>query len=124
MTAVTDRIFVVVERGDLQGPAARFKKIFAVNLDRADSDGFLIKREVVDLLNIADPDHLGGPDPVFRFPFQTIESIMPVGDRELAVLNDNNYPFSSGRTPGQADPNEFIVIRLPLPLRQYGEPVR
>ena len=30
--------------------------------------------------------------------------------------NDNNYPFSSGRTPGQPDHNEFILIRLDAPL--------
>jgi hypothetical protein len=34
------------------------------------------------------------------------------------VLNDNNYPFSAGRTPGQADPNEFIIIRLDRPIVQ------
>jgi hypothetical protein len=34
------------------------------------------------------------------------------------VLNDNNYPFSDGRTPGQPDPNEFILITLDRPLVQ------
>jgi hypothetical protein len=29
------------------------------------------------------------------------------------VLDDNNFPFSNGRHPGQADPNEAIVIRVP-----------
>ena len=33
-------------------------------------------------------------------------------DRTLGVLNDNNFPFSSGRTPGKPDNNEFITIRL------------
>jgi hypothetical protein len=31
-------------------------------------------------------------------------------------LNDNNYPFSNGRVPGQPDPNEFIVLKLDQPL--------
>nr|WP_205614918.1 hypothetical protein [Streptomyces chartreusis] len=39
-----------------------------------------------------------------------------VDDRTLAVLNDNNFPFSSGRTAGKADDNEFITIRLSAPL--------
>ena len=30
----------------------------------------------------------------------------------IAVLNDNNFPSSSGRTPGKPDNNEFITIRL------------
>jgi hypothetical protein len=28
------------------------------------------------------------------------------------VLNDNNFPSSSGRTPGKPDDNEFITIKL------------
>lgn len=66
-----------------------------------------------------------------------VESVTPLGDVTLGVLNDNNYPFSSGRTPGQRDPNEFIVIRLisrsrverlsvrlPFIVRQYGCVIR
>ncbi|MGW0598507.1 hypothetical protein ACWD11_15330 [Streptomyces sp. NPDC002776] len=45
-------------------------------------------------------------------PFQTIEDVVLLDDRTLAVLNDNNFPFSSGRTAGQADDNEFITVRL------------
>jgi hypothetical protein len=42
--------------------------------------------------------------------------VIPLDNRRLGVLNDNNYPGSSGRTPGQPDNNEFIVIRLDQPL--------
>jgi hypothetical protein len=28
------------------------------------------------------------------------------------VPNDVNFPFSSGRTPGAPDNNEFITVRL------------
>ena len=34
----------------------------------------------------------------------------------IALRDDNNYPGSAGRTPGQSDPNEFIIIRLDRPL--------
>jgi hypothetical protein len=37
----------------------------------------------------------------------------------LGVLDDNNYPFSNGRVPGQPDPNEFIVIRLDRSLERF-----
>jgi hypothetical protein len=71
---------------------------------------------VADLLRIADPDNIAGQGPIFRFPFQTIESVIPLSRRTLGVLDDNNYPFSNGRVPGQPDPSEFIVIGLDRPL--------
>jgi hypothetical protein len=67
---------------------------------------------VADLLNIANPRRIGGFGTTFRFPFVTIEAVIILDDRTLGVLNDNNFPFSSGRTPGRPDNNEFITIRL------------
>lgn len=49
---------------------------------------------------------------MFRFPFVTIEDVVILDDRTLGVLNDNNFPFSSGRTPGLPDNDELITIRL------------
>jgi hypothetical protein len=84
-----------------------------------DSNGFLVKNEIVDLLNIADPDDIGGTGTgVFTFPFVTIESVIPLSATSLGVINDNNYPFSSGRTAGQPDNNEFIIIKLDRPLSE------
>ena len=120
LTTVFNRTFLVIERDNLQGDAAQFKKVFLVNLDVVDGDGFLVKQQVADLLNLSDPDNIGGHGPVFRFPFQTIESVIVFGEREIGLLDDNNYPFSNGRVPGQPDPNEFIVIRLDRTLRQHA----
>jgi hypothetical protein len=112
-TAVTRRHFLVIERDGGQGPTALFKKVFLVNLDDVDADGFLVKQELVDLMNIPDPHDVGGTGTgVFTFPFVTIESVIPLGRKRIGVLNDNNYPGSSGRTPGEPDNNEFIVIEL------------
>jgi hypothetical protein len=116
LTALTDTTFLVIERDNLQGAAAEFKKIYLVDLNDVDAEGFLVKQEVVDLLNIKDPRNLGGFGPVFRFPFQTIESVIPFSRRTIGVLDDNNYPFSSARVAGQPDPNEFIIIHLDRPL--------
>jgi hypothetical protein len=121
-TAITDKRFLVIERDNLQGEAAAFKKIYVVDLNVVDRSGFLVKREVADLLQIADPHDIGGQGPVFRFPFQTIESVIPLSNTRLGVLDDNNYPFSSARVPGQPDPNEFIVIRLDRPLVKGPRP--
>lgn len=117
LTTVGRRSFLVIERDNFEGAAAVFKKIYLVNFDEVDADGFLGKREIVDLMNIADPHNLGGHGPVFTFPFQTIESVIPLSETVLGVLNDNNYPFSAGRVPGDADPNEFVLIKLDRPLR-------
>ncbi|HKE83387.1 MAG TPA: esterase-like activity of phytase family protein [Vicinamibacterales bacterium] len=116
MTAITKSTFVIIERDGGQGATALFKRIYKVDLNDVDANGFLVKHQVADLLHIDDPDNLGGLGPVFTFPFVTIESVIPLDDRRLGVLNDNNYPGSSGRTPGQPDSNEFIIIRLDEPL--------
>ena len=119
LTAISDTEFLVIERDNGEGAAARFKRIFRISTAEIGADGFVSKTLVADLLNISDPNGLGGNGTaggVFTFPFTTIESVLPVNDRTLLVLNDNNYPFSSGRTPGRADNDEFILIRLDQPL--------
>jgi hypothetical protein len=78
-----------------------------------------VKREVADLLHISDPANIAGFGSVFRFPFQTIESVIPLSNTRIGVLNDNNYPFSSGRMAGQPDPNEFIILKLDQPLARH-----
>ena len=106
----------------------RFKKACLVDLSRADSEGFLIEREVLDLLSIRDPDGISqferegniGLGDLFSFPFQTIESIIPLEDGRLFLLNGNNYPLSAVRNP---DDTEAIIILLDAllnspPIRQ------
>jgi len=118
-TAVSDHRFLVIERDNFQGASTQFKKIFLVDFDQVDSNGFLVKNEIVDLLNIADPDDIAGTGTgVFTFPFVTIESVIPLSATSIGVINDNNYPFSSGRTAGQPDNNEFIIINLVRPLSE------
>ncbi len=58
LTAVTQKRFLVIERDNLEGAAALFKKIFLVDLDQVDAEGFLVKHEVANLLEIRDPDNL------------------------------------------------------------------
>jgi hypothetical protein len=117
LTAFNKEDMLVIERDNFEGAAARFKKIFLVNLNEVDNNGFLVKREVVDLLSIADPNNIGGQgNGLFDFPFQTIESVIPLSGTRLGVLDDNNYPFSNGRVPGTPDNSEFIIIRLDKPL--------
>ena len=106
-TALGGSRFLVIERDNEQGEEAGFKKVYEVDLNREDSEGYLVKQEVLDLLSIRDPYRISEPgregdislgDP-FSFPFQTIESVLPLGDGRLLLLNDNNYPLAWAATP-------------------------
>jgi hypothetical protein len=119
-TALDEYRFRVIERDGGQGAAAHLKRIYQVDLRQVDVQGFLIKQELVDLLNIRDPHGISLParpgdiglgDP-FQMPFVTIESVLPLDRTRLLVINDNNFPFSTGRNPALPDDTEFIIIRL------------
>jgi hypothetical protein len=125
LTAVTDSKFLVIERDGRQGdptiPAftnpAQFKKIFMIDISQVDAQGFVKKTEVVDLMNIADPHDLNGDGKTtFNFPFVTIENVLVIDQNTLLVINDNNYPGSSGRAFGVSDNNEFILVSLSQPV--------
>jgi len=64
---------------------------------------------VADLLNIANPNRIGGLGEVFRFPFTAIEDVVILDDRTIGVLDSR-----SPRAEPRASPtnNEFIVLRL------------
>ncbi|MGM1062332.1 esterase-like activity of phytase family protein [Saccharothrix sp. Mg75] len=110
--AVDRNRLLVVERDGAQGVDAVTKKVYLADKRDRDRDGKLDKTLVADLLDIADPRRLGGGGERFTFPFTTIEDLVILDDRTIAVLNDNNFPSSSGRTPGRPDDNEFITLRL------------
>jgi hypothetical protein len=119
LTALDEHRLLMIERDPPAGPAAAYKRIFVLDLRDVGADGFLVKHQVVDLLDIADPNLISPParpgdfglgDP-FKFPFETIESVLPLDGERLLVINDNNYPFSAGRNPNLPDDDEFIVIR-------------
>jgi glycerophosphoryl diester phosphodiesterase len=79
------------------------------------------KEPLVDLMKLKDPKELSVPGSSegdigigkeFAFPFNTMESVVLLGTRQIGVLNDNNYPFDSARHQGTKliDDEEFIVI--------------
>lgn len=123
MTALDEHRFVLIERDDDQGAQARQKKIYLIDLRRVDAQGFLEKRLVVDLLQIADPAGISlparpgefGVGTAFSFPLQSVESLEVLGGERLLIANDNNYPFSDGRWVGRDRPDdtEMIIVRVP-----------
>lgn len=119
MTAINDYEFLVIERDQAQGPTASFKRIYKIDLRKADQDRIVPKELVVNLMAITDSKGLTSPESgaigfgsIFTFPFVTIESVYPIDSRTLLVLNDNNYPFSTGRRANAPDNTEFIRLRL------------
>ncbi len=115
-TRVNDRAFLVIERDGNQGANARHKKVYLVDFGRVDDNGQLIKTELADLLAINDPFDLNRDgNTLFRFPFVTIESVLPIDPFTLLISNDNNYPFSIGRG-SDIDNTEFILLRIDRPL--------
>ncbi|MBX7264607.1 esterase-like activity of phytase family protein [Micromonospora sp. Llam7] len=114
--AIDRHRFLVIERDGGQGAGAVIKRLYVADKRDRNRDGLLDKTLLVDLMDIANPKRLGGFGSTFTFPFQTIENVVILDDRTVAVLNDNNFPFSTGRAAGVAEDNEWITIRLPASL--------
>lgn len=104
--------FLAVERDGGHGPAARVKRVHEVHL----AGNSVVSRVVVNLLDIANPQRLGGHAEKFTFPFITTEAVWPITREELVLANDNNYPAGGGREGAVRDATEFIRVRLGSPL--------
>ena len=128
MTHVAEDRYIMIERDDFQGPPTslnppRQKKLYLFDLNEIDATTQLLKKRLlVDLLDIEDPDDIGGPlagipDDIFNFPLQSVESVTPVDDFTLLVGLDNNYPGGNGRIPGTPDGTEIITLQSKVPLR-------
>jgi alkaline phosphatase len=122
LAVINDNEYLVIERDGGQGASAKFKRIYKIDLSKTDSNGYVVKEEVADLLNIQDPNDLNGDGKTtFDFPFVTIENVLVVDKNTILVANDNNYPFSTGR-PGNdpenpvIDNNEILLLKLEKPL--------
>jgi hypothetical protein len=115
--------FVVLERDNFENTAAVHKKAFTIELDETGPDGFLRKRELLDLLDIRDPDLISPParpgdfgiasaaDRTFKMPYITIEAVLPEGKDRLTIVNDTNFG-SRGRNRDLPDYSDFIGVRV------------
>ena len=111
---------LVDERDNYDGAAAVFKRIYEIDLKHQDAQGFVEKALVVDLLTIANPDHIGftkspgayGVADPFAFPFVSVETVVELRDGRLLIANDNNYPGDDARHPGTPDDTEMVLLDL------------
>lgn len=108
---------LVIERDDFQGESSVIKRVYALDLDKRDVDGFVRKTLVLDALKIANPDHLGAGDGYgtgdpFSLPVQSFETVVQLADGRLLIANDNNYPGNAARVAGKPDDTEIDIIDL------------
>lgn len=119
MTAIDDERFIVIERNGCTATSAcaPFKKLFLADVSGVANGGEVVKTELVNLMDVADPDDLNGDGQTrFSFPYTTIEDVLILDANSLLVINDNNFPYGGGRELA-SDDTEFLKIRLPRPIR-------
>ena len=119
MSRIDGNRFVVIERDDQQGDAARAKRVYSIDLDRAVPGKPLQKKLVIDLLSIGNSRGLVVTTPAgapFRFPYLTTESIQVLDRKHVVIVNDNNYPATGGRGVNVKDATEWIWLELANPL--------
>ncbi|ABS02802.1 esterase-like activity of phytase family protein [Kineococcus radiotolerans] len=123
LTRVDDHRFLVLERDNGQGATAVFKAVFLVDTRVTDATGHPRKTQLVNLMAVPDPDGVAGElsaaSGFLTFPFTTIESVDVTGEHTIVVGNDNNFPFSAGRTPDTPDANEFLTIEVQANLSAH-----
>jgi glycerophosphoryl diester phosphodiesterase len=104
--------FIGIERDGGQGADAKIKRVHELRL----SGGTAVRSLIVDLLDVLNPDGLGGHPLRFTFPYITTEAVWPLDRSTLVLVNDNNFPGGGGRPGAPRDVTEFIRLRLPRPL--------
>jgi hypothetical protein len=111
--------FVVVERDDKEGDAAKAKRVYSIDLDQTAAGKPLAKKLVIDLLHLGNSRGIAEalpPGTPFRFPYLTTESLQVLDRTHVVVVNDNNFPAKGGRGPAVTDATEWIWLELATPL--------
>ncbi|MDY8107972.1 esterase-like activity of phytase family protein [Fulvimarina sp. 2208YS6-2-32] len=99
---------------------AKLKRVAKIAMSDESVGGPVAKLGYIDLLAIEDPDakaRQGGANGRYTMPFVTIENVDRVDETHIVVGNDNNFPFSAGRSLTKADDNEFVLLEAGELLR-------
>lgn len=114
--AVNEHEFLVLERNDATELTDNpIKKIYLIDIAKFDGAGFVYKQELVDLMQLQDPDDLNTDgQKTYAFAYSHIENLLIIDKNTLLVANDNNY---KGRT-------YFIKVKLDadLNLASFNQP--
>lgn len=114
-----DSTLLVLERDDSQGRLDGWKRVAAHHVGE---NGKSERRELVDLLAIADPDAIAPQEPGdvgcgdgrFALPFLTVESLWIRDENTLIVGVDDNFPLTRGRHLGSGAPDDTEIVKLAL----------
>ena len=114
--AVNAHEFLVLERNDATALTDKpIKKIYLIDVAKFDGAGFVYKQELVDLMQLQDPDDLNRDgQKTYAFAHSHIENLLIIDKNTVLVANDNNY---KGRT-------YFIKVKLDaaLNLASFNQP--
>ena len=115
LVAVNDHEFLTIEQNESWDSSTQVKKVYWLSIADVEKNGYVKKRQIVDLMHISDPVDLnkdGNMD--FSFPKLTIESIIILDKDTLLITNDNNF----------GERTEFIKVRLDeaLNLQPFNSP--
>ncbi|WP_324763196.1 esterase-like activity of phytase family protein [Sinorhizobium meliloti] len=94
---------------------SKLKRVYKIAMSDENVGKAVHKIGYVDLLKIADPNNRkrqGGGEGYYDMPFVTIENVDRVDETHIIVGNDNNLPFSAGRSLDRADDNEFVLLEV------------
>jgi hypothetical protein len=95
--------------------ASKIKRIYKIEMNDDNVGKPVRKIGYVDLLDIKDPNdrkRQGGGEGYYDMPFVTIENVDVLDAERIIVGNDNNLPFSAGRSLNKADDTEFVVLNV------------
>lgn len=118
LAAVDASHLLVLEKTGANPAATPFARVFEVDLQHTDRQGYLQRQQVVDLLNIKDPHQIAVTGAHARhgarMPYAVpagVESIVKLGPQEIGVNNDNN--LGGGGASDLVDDSDLAVIAVP-----------
>ncbi|MGZ8270816.1 MAG: esterase-like activity of phytase family protein, partial [Methylophilus sp.] len=108
LVAINDTEFLVLERNTAtEAKDLALKKVFLIDIKGIKSGELVKKTELVDLMNLQDPDDLNSDNKqTYAFAYTHIEGLLVIDKNTIVVCNDNNY---KGRS-------YFIKVGLDQPL--------
>lgn len=102
-------------RTDCFNKPAAFKRVYKIDLAQTDAEGNVRKVAWIDLTRIADPKKRARGDAArgeFGLSHLGPEGLVIVDSEHIALVNDNNFPYSSSRTIGKPDDDEITLLNV------------
>ncbi|WP_053206262.1 esterase-like activity of phytase family protein [Jiangella muralis] len=109
--------FWIIERDDFEGDQSVVKRVYEIDLNRRDTDGYVRKTLVLDALRVDNPLGIDagegyGLGDTYALPVQSFETVLRLKDGRMLIGNDNNYPGNDARVTGSPDDTEMAIVDL------------